>query len=74
MGDRPYLDLIESFDPEGNHLRGKVIEHVYLSAISLQPLHRIDHLQRAAAYLKRAIELEKRSRGHNGDDQPTPHP
>lgn len=58
--DRPYLNLIEEFDPQGNHLRGKAIEHIYLSAISADPLHRVDHLRRAIAYTKAAIDCENR--------------
>ena len=58
--DRPYLDLIEEFDPEGKHLRGKAIEHIYLSAINVHHGQRIEHLRRAGAYLKRAIDQERR--------------
>lgn len=69
MHDRPYLSLIEQFDPDGIYLRGKIMEHVYLSAMATSPLKRIDHLRRAGAYLKHAIHIEE-----NGHDQPTSHP
>lgn len=58
--DRPYLNWIEDFDPDGNYLRGKAAEHIYLSAVATDYRQRVEHLRRSGAYIKAAIASENR--------------